>query len=111
MAAEKVQALTRGRQARKAPKMVRGQSSLVSAPTTVNCFASLKEPSDRLCITTAFYASIDCVPDGERPTVLRALLASLDDEHKLQITSKLCHDVLAAVPEPGASRAGRQGAS
>ena len=53
-----------------------------SAPTTVNCFASLKEPSDRLCITTAFYASIDCVPDGERPTVLRALLAVGDADFR-----------------------------
>ena len=52
-----------------------------SAPTTVNCFVA-QGPSDRLCITTAFYASIDCVPDGERPTVLRALLAVGDADFR-----------------------------
>ena len=34
-----------------------------------------------------------------RLAILRSLLSNMDDEHKLQITSKLCHDVLAAVPD------------
>ena len=33
--------------------------------------------------------------------ILRLLLQQMSDEHKLQVTAKLCHDVLAAVPEGG----------
>ena len=34
-----------------------------------------------------------------RLAILRSFLAQMDDEHKLQITGKLCIDVLAAVPD------------
>lgn len=36
---------------------------------------------------------------GKRLAILCAILGTMDDEHKLLITSKLCHDVLAAVPD------------
>lgn len=34
-----------------------------------------------------------------RLTILRALLSNMTDEQRLQITAKLCHDVLAIVPD------------
>jgi len=45
---------------------------------------------------TAFERSGDA-RQGERLSILRALLASMSDEQRLQITAKLCHEVLASV--------------
>ena len=51
-------------------------------------------PAERSCVELLGEAD-----QPHRLAIVRALLDPMDDEHKLQVTSKLCHDVLAAVPD------------
>ena len=71
-------------------------------PTLFALNGCVHAPHHPTALPSAERAAVELLGEGEqrrRLGVLRSLIGQMDDEHKLQITSKLCHDVLAAVPD------------